>query len=75
MSDIELKLEYTIKHTPIKYVIVRKYFWWQVCDLEGGVYYEFFWKIKAIAQCEMLNAIFNVGYATGCNAIIKTIYK
>jgi hypothetical protein len=74
-TDVELKLEYAIKHVPIRY-FVKPYliFFWTIYDISGDQIGMYFWNhYRAAAVCKFLNSNYALGYNRGQLSVIKIL--
>lgn len=71
----EMGLEHVLKHDPIRYVVKKKLVTYVIEDINGNPVESFFSELNANLKCQMLNAIYSLGYSLGCEAVMKTIFK
>ena len=76
MTDVQKRIEYVVKHDPIRYFVKRRWLlFWTVETIDGKCADLFILKPSALAICELLNSAYQLGYTTGQQTIINAIFK
>jgi len=67
------RLDYIIKHEPMKYILKKGILFWYIETLNGEKAGIFWTKRMAKNYCDLYNGIYTWGYRQGCMSVYNEI--